>query len=197
MKSHDTDLRDRSFATVRFPAATIQFQELAKRLALKVLAGNLLELSLNANESKFLCGILCFLKEPEVIKLCSLWGQEEYLFLDLAKLGEAIWHDTKVPASRNDVHNSLLDICGASERSYELRVLPRFEPPLASCHASSNNYRGDCELPYTLCQSRAAEALKFPMEAQMHPIPVWTMKFNVPDIDQFHPLYIAGNAQLS
>lgn len=31
----------------------------------------------------------------------------------------------------------------------------------------------------------------------MHPIPVRTMKFNVPNIDQFHPLYIAGNAQLS
>lgn len=31
----------------------------------------------------------------------------------------------------------------------------------------------------------------------MHPIPVRTMKFDVPASDEFHPLYIAGNAQLS
>lgn len=96
MNTHDTDLQDRSFATTRLPAATVQFQDLANNLTLKALASNLLELSLNANESKFLCGILCFLKEPEVIKICNLWGQEEYLFLGLATLGEAIWHDQKV-----------------------------------------------------------------------------------------------------
>lgn len=31
----------------------------------------------------------------------------------------------------------------------------------------------------------------------MNPIPVRTMKFDVPPSDQYHPLYIAGNAQLS
>lgn len=31
----------------------------------------------------------------------------------------------------------------------------------------------------------------------MHAIPVRTMQFEVPTSESFHPLYIAGNAQLS
>ena len=31
----------------------------------------------------------------------------------------------------------------------------------------------------------------------MHPIPVRTMKFDVPSADDFHPLYLAGSAALS
>ena len=31
----------------------------------------------------------------------------------------------------------------------------------------------------------------------MHPIPVRTMKFDVPSVGDFHPLYLAGSAALS
>ncbi len=96
MKTHDTGFQDSIFATLRLPDATLQFQDLSNKLALKAVANNLIEVSLNTKLSQFLCGILCFLKEPEVIKLCHLWGIEEYRFLNLAKIGEAVWHDRQV-----------------------------------------------------------------------------------------------------
>jgi len=90
MNSLKTDVYEQEVSTIGLPRATAPYLELASSLGLKKLAANLIAVSLNVQDSKFLCGILCFLKQPEVIKMCRLWGAEEAEFSDLATLGEAI-----------------------------------------------------------------------------------------------------------
>ena len=90
MNSFDTNFSRQNLPTFRLPWATVHYLELATSLGLKKLAANLIEVGLNADDPKFLCGILCFLKQPEVIKMCRLWGTQDAEFSDLARLGEAI-----------------------------------------------------------------------------------------------------------